>query len=132
MRLTTRSEYALLALIYLGRNEGKRVSVTEISQEQKIPAKFLEQICGALRDQGYISSSKGRGGGYMLAQPAGDISLAQIVRLFDGALAPSDSVSKFYYRSTPLEREAKLMNIMRKVRAAVVEIMEGATLEDIL
>ena len=83
MKLTSRSEYALLALVYLARNETTGyVSAETIAEAQRIPSKFLEQILLALTRAKYLRSSKGQHGGYRLAKPAEKVTLAEIIRLF--------------------------------------------------
>src|SRR4051794_3554360 len=130
MRLTSRSEYALLALTFLARDPAKKFSVSEIARERQIPVKFLEQIFLLLKQGDLLLSSRGRSGGYQLSRPADQITLAEVVRLFDGPLAPTDSVSKFYYRDTPIAREAKLLTLFQRVRDSVAVIMEETTLAD--
>jgi Rrf2 family cysteine metabolism transcriptional repressor len=132
MRLTSRSEYALLSLIYMARRVEAKVSVSEIARAQKIPIKFLEQIFQTLKSGKLVISTKGRGGGYQLSRPADKVNLAEVVRLFEGHLAPTESVSRFYYRATPVEREKKLLNVLQEVRDITVSIMEKCTLADIL
>lgn len=132
MRLTSRSEYAMLALIYMARKSEERVSVSEVAKAQNIPIKFLEQIFQTLKAAQFVVSSKGRGGGYRLQRAPVEISLAQVVRAFDGHLAPSESVSRFYYRSTPVEREKKLVRVLQEVRDETAKIMERSTLLDML
>ena len=89
MKLTSRSEYALLALVYLARHDADGyISVDAIAQAQSIPPKFLELILLGLKNQGILQSRKGKGGGYLLARDPADIYLGQIVRMFDGPLAP--------------------------------------------
>jgi len=132
MKLTTRSEYALLALLYLARHEGKGpVSVAVISEAQQIPPKFLEQIFLVLKRSGYLRSSKGQRGGYRLAKRAGKISLAEIIRVLDGALAPTESVSTYFYESTPIEKERGLLRVFKEIRDYVSDKMEHTTLADI-
>ena len=132
MKLTSRSEYALLALVYLARsNATGYVSAETIAEAQKIPAKFLEQILLALTRGKYLRSSKGQHGGYKLAKSADKISLAEIIRLFDGALAPTESVSKYFYESTPIEKEKKLVSVFRDIRDYVSEKLESTTLADV-
>lgn len=132
MRLTSRSEYALLSLIHMARRAEIKVSVGEIARAQKIPVKFLEQIFQTLKSGKLVTSTKGRGGGYQLSRPANKVNLAEVVRLFEGHLAPTESVSRFYYRATPVEREKKLLNVLQEVRDVTVSIMEKCTLADIL
>lgn len=80
----------MLALVHLGRQKAdKLVSVEAVAQAQSIPPKFLEQILLALKRAKYVRSSKGRRGGYQLAKSADKITLAEVIRLFDGALAPT-------------------------------------------
>jgi len=131
MRLTSRSEYALLALVYLARQEsGVMVSVETIADAQNIPSRFLEQIMAALKHGRYVRSAKGRLGGYCLAKPPEQISLAEIIRLFDGALAPTESVSRYFYEPTPIEHEANLLAVFQDIRDAIARKLESTTLAD--
>jgi Rrf2 family transcriptional regulator, cysteine metabolism repressor len=133
MKLTNRSEYALLALAYLGRREDNAYStVGEMAASRQIPPKFLEQILLILKRAGYVRSAKGKGGGYCLAKPSSAISLAEIIRLFDGALAPTESVSKYYYDHTPIEKEEKLLHVFRDIRDMIAERLETTMLADVL
>ena len=132
MKLTTRSEYALLALLYLSRHHSDEYKTVEtVAASQGIPHKYLEQIMLALKRARYVRSSKGQHGGYRLAKPAADITLAEIVRLFDGALAPTDSVSKYFYESTPVEKEKKLVALFKEVRDYAAKKLETTTLADV-
>jgi len=132
MKLTSRSEYALLALVYLNRREGEGfVSVETIALAQGIPPKYLEQILLALKRSKYLRSSKGQHGGYRLGKPANKITLAEVIRLFDGALAPTESVSRYYYESTPIEKEKSLVRVFKEIRDFVSTKLEHTTLADV-
>jgi Rrf2 family transcriptional regulator, cysteine metabolism repressor len=132
MKLTSRSEYALLALVYLARHRDEGlIPAQTIATAQAIPRKFLEQILLLLKRARYLRSAKGRGGGFQLAKPPTAISLAGVIRLFDGALAPTESVSKYFYEATPIEGEAKLLAVFREVRNYVAAKMEQTTLADV-
>ena len=131
MKLTSRSEYALLALVYLNRHDDQGfVSVETIALAQGIPRKYLEQILLALKRAKYLRSSKGQHGGYRLAKPANKITLAEIIRLFDGALAPTESVSRYFYESTPIEKEKSLIRVFKEIRDFVSNKLEHTTLSD--
>jgi len=133
MKLTSRSEYALLALVHLARQSADApVSVDAIARAQGIPAKFLEQILLALKRAKCLRSSKGQRGGYQLARPADRITLAEIIRLFDGALAPTESVSHYFYEPTPIEKERKLVRVFRDIRDLVAKRLETTTIADML
>ena len=133
MKLTSRSEYALLALVYLARHEAEEyISVDAIATAQSIPPKFLEQILLAMKRSHLLRSTKGQHGGYHLAKPADKISLAEVIRLFDGALAPTESVSRYFYESTPIEKEKKIIQVFRDIRDYVSDKMESTTLADVV
>lgn len=133
MKLTYRSEYALLALVYLARCANTAyVSAETISRAQKIPPKFNEQILVALKRARYVSSVKGQHGGYRLAKPADKITLAEIIRLFDGALAPTESVSKYFYESTPIEKEKNLLRVFRVIRDQISQELTETTIADVI
>jgi Rrf2 family transcriptional regulator, cysteine metabolism repressor len=132
MRLTVRCEYALLAMAFLARQSPEAfVPVQAIAQAQKIPPKFLEQILLTLKRARFLRSLKGQRGGYQLGRPCGQISLAEIVRLFDGPLAPTESVSKYFYQPTPIEAERKLTKVFREIRDQLAERLERTTVADI-
>ena len=131
MKLTSKSEYALLALIYLARCGDSYVPVQLIASAQGIPPKFLEQILLILKRAKYLRSHRGQAGGYTLAKPAQLIHLAEIIRLFDGALAPTESVSSYFYESTPLEKEQNLLAVFRDIRNYVADKLENTTLADV-
>lgn len=133
MKLTSRSEYALLALVYLARQKPETyVSVDSISKAQKIPAKFLEQIMLALKHGRYVQSIKGQHGGYRLVKTPDKITLADVIRLFDGALAPTESVSKYFYESTPIEKEKGLVKVFKRIRDQVSDTLESTTIADVM
>jgi Rrf2 family protein len=133
MKLTTRSEYALLALIHLSRREGEGyIPLSKIAEAQKIPVKYLEQLATVMCRAGYLASAKGNRGGYMLARSPGKITLAEVIRLFDGALAPDSSVSRYFYRSTPIEREKKMILLLKEIRNYISDKLESKTLKDLV
>jgi len=86
----------------------------------------------ALKRAHYVRSARGKQGGYCLAKPANQISLAEIIRLFDGALAPTESVSTYFYESTPVEKEKRLVKVLKDVRDYVAKKMEATTLADVI
>lgn len=132
MKLTSRSEYALLALVYLARHVAEGyISVQTIAASQQIPPMFLEQILLILKRAKYLWSARGKGGGYALAKPAEKIHLAEIIRLFDRALAPTESASIFFYKATPIEREQRLLDLFREVRDFIADKLENTTLADV-
>ena len=94
--------------------------------------KFLEQILLALKRAKYLRSQKGQHGGYCLARPAESITLAEVIRVLDGALAPTESVSKYFYESTPIESERRLVRVFKEIRDTVAEKLEKTMLADVI
>jgi len=133
MKLTARSEYALLALVHLGRQKPEDlVSADTIARAQGIPPKFLEQILLTLKRARYLRSTKGPRGGYQLAKSIDAVTLAEIVRLFDGALAPTESSSRYFYKPSPIEKERRLLRVFREVRDLVSNRLEATTIADLV
>jgi Rrf2 family protein len=132
VKLTTRSEYALLALIHLARHEGEAyVTVATIAEAQGIPHRFLEQLLLVLKRGRLVKSQKGQRGGYRLGRAPEKISLAEVIRLLDGALAPTESVSTYFYEPTPVEREKRLLRVFQEIRDLVSKKLEKTTLADV-
>ena len=133
MKLTTKSEYALLALIYIARHEEQGyIKIENICTEYDISKKYLEQIFYSLKQTRYIKSKTGASGGYKLAKPADKISLAEIIRLMDGALAPTLAVSKYFFEHTPLEKEEKVMSVFREIRDYLSGKVEALKISDLV
>src|ERR1700722_258464 len=86
MRLSARADYALRAAIELAASREGHVTSDQLAKAQQIPAKFLEAILTQLRRAGLVRSQRGPDGGFWLARPAGEISLADIIRAIDGPL----------------------------------------------
>jgi Rrf2 family transcriptional regulator, cysteine metabolism repressor len=133
MKLSTKSEYACLALIDLAENYSEGlIKSDDIATRKKLPKKFLDQILFILRNAGYIKSKRGANGGYRLAKDPGDINLAEILRLMDGPLAPVYSVSTYYYEKTPIEQNKKMLKLLKEIRDYAADKMERTTLADII
>jgi Rrf2 family protein len=133
MKLSTKSEYACLALIVLSRNYGSDyISTERISDEFNIPKKYLEQILVILKGAGYVKSKRGSEGGYRLGRAPAEITIAEIIRLMDGPLAAIKSVSVYFYEETPLDKHKPLLEIFRELRDYVSHTLETTTFADIL
>ena len=91
MKLSTKGRYGLRAMIDLAiHSKEEAVSIASIAARQKISESYLEQLIPKLRKAGMISSVRGAGGGYMLAKPASEISVGDILRALEGSLDPVD------------------------------------------
>ncbi len=133
MKLSTRSEYSLLILVYLARHVGTEdfVSLEKVCDFYDIPLKYAEQLAGVLKQNRFVSARRGSAGGYRLARSADRIVIAEVVRLMDGALAPTGAVSEYFFTHTPIEKEEKMLNIFRQVRNFIADLLEKTTLADL-
>lgn len=133
MKLTTKSEYSMLALIYIARNEKKGfIKIEEICSKCDISKKYLELLFSILRQNHYIKTKRGASGGYKLAKPASRISIAEIIRLMDGALAPTESVSVYFFSPTPLLKEKQFIKIFKEIRDYIANRLESLKLSDLV
>ena len=133
MRLSTKSEYACLALIDLARHYGRGYTkIAEITESRSIPRKYLEQIMLILKGSGYVQSRMGPDGGYRLGKPPEEICLAEVVRLLDGALAPVLAVSEYFYEPSAVEQSAELMEVFSDIRNYIARRLESTTLRDLI
>jgi Rrf2 family cysteine metabolism transcriptional repressor len=132
MKLSKKGDYALRAMIYLSLNYNKdSIQIHEISEKERIPQKFLEQILLELKKAGLLQSKRGVGGGYMLIRNPKEITLARVIRIIDGPLAPLSCVSKWAHIDCPEEKNCGLYSVMLDVRNAIANILEGITFADI-
>jgi Rrf2 family cysteine metabolism transcriptional repressor len=133
MRLSTKGEYASRAMLELSRryHDGP-IHSREISKAQEIPPRFLEQILLLLKRAGYLKSRKGQKGGYVLAKSPGEITVAEVIRVMDGPLAPIDCVSVMAHETCPMEGTCGLRWLWKDVRDAVAEILEKTTFADLV
>lgn len=136
MKLSVRGEYALRALLVLGRDyleDDSVVRIQAISDQQNIPKRFLEQILNDLKSAGIVESKRGVAGGYRLHKPPDRITLAEIIRHIEGPLAPVSCVSEKFYEkcSCPDESRCAIRSVMKEVRDSIVKVMEHTTLADL-
>lgn len=133
MRLSTKGEYASRAMLELSLHHPHRgLHIKEISEAQDIPSRFLEQILLLLKRTGYLRSKKGPRGGYFLARPPSQITVAEIIRVMDGPLAPIDCVSVTAHEFCPREENCGLRVLWKEVRDAVASILERTTFADLV
>jgi Rrf2 family protein len=132
MRLSAKGDYALRALMDLSLNYNQRlVQAKEISQHHSIPEKFLEQILRELKNSGIVTAKSGINGGYALSRPPEKITFGEVVRIFEGSLAPIGCVSVSKYQPCPEETFCRFQVVMRRVRDAVADVLDNTTLADV-
>ena len=129
MRLSAKADYALRATVELASLGEGHVKAEALSRAQSIPLRFLEQILLDLKHAGLVASQRGAEGGYWLARPPGQISLADVIRAVEGPLANVRGV-----RPEELAYEGAanpLREVFVALRANVRAVLEEVTLADV-
>jgi Rrf2 family protein len=133
--LTMKTKYALKALAVLARaNKDEPMLIADIAERENLPKKFLELILRELKQHGILESRKGRGGGYHLRRRPEDISLASVIRILDGPLAPVPCLSQTAYRrcdGCADERTCGIRLVLKELHQANLRILESTTLADL-
>jgi Rrf2 family protein len=130
--LSRKAKYAIKALLALADRDGEEpMRISDLARAEQIPPKFLELILLGLRNQGILRSRKGKGGGYLLARDPSEIYLGQIVRMFDGPLAPVPCASQTAYVPCGDCRNEAVCGVhlaMKEVRDATARVLDGTSL----
>jgi Rrf2 family protein len=129
MRVSAKADYAIRAAVELAAAGEGPMKGDAIAQAQEIPPNFLENILVDLRNAGLVQSRRGADGGYWLARPANEVSLADVIRAVDGPLANVRGV-----RSESLEYHGsaeRLLDVWVAVRASLRNVLERVTLADV-
>jgi Rrf2 family protein len=138
IHLSTKSEYAIKALVRLALSDGPApVSARDIVAFTGVPPKYLEQVMTDLRQGGLVTSQRGKGGGYVLAVDAATVTFADVIDLIDGrrtdpparAGSPSSNGGKGRMHGGD-QAEALVAPVWREVRACTRAILGSATIAD--
>jgi Rrf2 family protein len=130
MRMSAKAEYAVRAMVQLATaDDGAVVKTDDLAKAQGIPPQFLVDILSDLRTDRLVRSRRGREGGYELARPATDISIADVLRCIDGPLA---SVRDIGLGDLPYTGPTEaLTDVWRALRASMRSVLEGTSLADV-
>jgi Rrf2 family protein len=133
--LSKKTQYALRALYVLAENYGQGPTlIAKMAAQESIPQDFLEAILLGLKRQGLVESKKGKGGGYLLSLPPEEVTMGSVIRLLEGPLAPLPCASETAYRKCEECVDAEVCGtrlVMRQVRDAMAEILDGTTLAQV-
>lgn len=130
MRVSAKTDYAVRALIELsGRTGGDPVSADELGRLQDIPSGFLQSILADLRRAGIVASQRGQSGGWRLARPAAEVTVADVIRAVDGPLV---SVHGQRPEAVGYNDAAKALQLVWiAARSSLREVCERVTLQSL-
>ncbi len=133
--LSKKCKYAIHALVYMARRPEEKHLAREISARCHIPRKFLEAILLELKHAGILGSRAGKGGGYYFRRKPREVNLAEVIRLFDGAIAAVPCATYRYYepcKECDDEALCSIRHAFQQVRNATVEMLKKDTLEKLV
>ena len=142
MMFSTKAEYGVRVMVELARRgtdaENGCVSLSEIADGDGLPLAYLEHLAARLRKAGLIESRRGARGGYLLARPAEEISMAEVVEALEGSIAPIECISEgadghlVCTRETETDHVCPTKLLWTRVRGSVVRTLEETQLSDLV
>ena len=134
--ISQRARYAFKAIVALaGAKPGEGLQIRQLCEQEKLPRKFLEQILLTLKAAGYVTSRRGRDGGYELLKPADAIVIGPLLRAIDGPIAPLPCLSRTAYRKCDDcrdEAHCELRIAFSKAYAQYLSALETTTLAEVM
>lgn len=126
--LSKRAKYAIKTILYLYEHRSPTpISAKTISEKERIPYKFLENILRELKTHQVVKSIRGAGGGYVLAKDPNDITVAHLMRIIDGPIALIPCVSERFYESCgecENEETCRIRKLFSELRSEMVPVLE--------
>ena len=145
MMFSTKAEYGIRVMVELARHDGgEPLPLAEIAEHGGLPLAYLEHLVARLRKAGLVSSRRGSRGGYMLARPAQQITMAEVVEALEGSIAPIECISEASDGSIVCSREAAATGaagatgacptklLWTRVRFSIVSTLRETTLAELL
>lgn len=132
MKISTKGRYALRMLIELAMHQQEEfVSLKDISERQCISKKYLEQIVPMLNKSGILRTNRGNKGGYMLAKPASECTVGEVLRATEGSLAPVSCLD-FEQNDCPRAEGCATLYVWQGLQKAVDDYLDSVTVQDII
>jgi Rrf2 family transcriptional regulator, cysteine metabolism repressor len=139
MMFSTKAEYGVRVMVELARrSDGEPIPLAEIAANDGLPLAYLEHLVARLRKAGLVDSRRGSRGGYLLARPAAQITMAEVVEALEGSIAPIECISQAADGSIVCARESTLDHVCptkllwTRVRHSIVGTLRETTLADLL
>ena len=132
---STKGEYGVRMLVELARRHGSGpVSLAEVAADEDLPRAYLEQLVIPLREAGLVTSTRGAHGGYALARPPSEITMAEALRALEGPLAPMICASEDPADAPACLREGScsVHSLWVRVRDAIGDVLASTTLADLV
>ncbi|HPW39483.1 MAG TPA: Rrf2 family transcriptional regulator [bacterium] len=133
MMFTTKTEYGMRAMVALAKNsQGRPLSLAEISRQEHISRPYLERLFAKLKADNLVKSSKGVGGGYLLARKPEKISVFEIVEALEGALAVFYCMSDSQRKMTCSPQKCMTKIVWHELQKNIIATLRKFTLKDLI
>ena len=139
MMFSTKAEYGIRVMVELARHTGAEpMPLAEIAEHGGLPLAYLEHLVARLRKADLVASRRGSRGGYMLARPAAEITMAEVVEALEGSIAPIECISEASDGSIVCSRESSAHDacptklLWTRVRFSIISTLRETTLADLL
>ncbi len=124
MKISARADYAVRAVAFLAIHDGEILQMADIAAEERIPAKFLEGVLSELKKAGLVDSKRGIGGGYRLARSPEEISVGEVIRIFDGPLGPVGGIERMRREDDLTDAEYCLRTTWIRASEAISKVLD--------
>ena len=141
MMFSTKAEYGVRVMVELARRAGEATAdrpLAEIAEHDGLPLAYLEHLVARLRKAGLVDTRRGSRGGYMLARPPSEITMAEVVEALEGSIAPIECISQAPDGSIVCSRESDPDHVCptkllwTRVRFSIVRTLQETTLADLV
>ena len=134
--LSKKTRYAMLSLVRLAKDYGKgSIPISRIAEEEMIPQRFLEGILLELKGLGIVDSTRGKKGGYFLLKHPTEVSLADIITIFEGSVGMLACVCSLKYKPCEFckdEATCKIRQTFKYVYESSAAILKHTTLQNLV
>ena len=133
MLIPQKCQYALRAIFELAKRQGHRpVKIAEIAETQAIPRRFLEVILGQLKQAGFVTSQRGKKGGYLLVRSPEELTVGQVIRAMEGPIGPVECVGRDSQQDCPLYGRCVFLPMWEQVGRAIAGVYDTTTFQDLI
>ena len=133
MRISTKGRYGLRAMVDIAaHSDGGQIPIKEVAGRQDISDNYLEQIIFPLKKAGIVKSVRGSQGGYLLARPAREITVGDVLRVLEGDLAPVECLANGEEPSCERAQSCASLCVWKKLKDAIDQVVDGITIQDLV
>ena len=132
MLVTTKGRYAMRLMVYISNFPERKVALREVSENEGISLKYLEQLARSMVEAGLLKSARGHGGGYLLTRDAGEIRAGDVLRAAEGTTAPVACAALEDGGECPREQSCSTIAFWAGLDRVIEDYVDGVTLGDLV